>query len=165
MLSSGEFAPISSASKPCWTCARRRVKCDFGLPTCFKCRSHDRECLGYGPNKPIVWTGVACRRKTKGRKLNGPHVHPTTESPGGNDVGHRIPHSTAVVSANPTDPIFQDLNLGTRRNIEYCESLSKNEIDGCDKETNSWVETCESAAASARFTAMTLATLSSKCCC
>lgn len=129
MLSSGEFAPISSASKPCWTCARRRVKCDFGLPTCSKCRSHGRECLGYSPNKPIVWTGVACRRKTKDRKLNASHVHPTTtESPWDNDVGYRIPHSTAVVSANPTDPIFQDLSLGTRRNVEYCEFLSKTKL-------------------------------------
>lgn len=163
MLSSGEFAPISSASKPCWTCVRRRVKCDFGLPTCFKCRRHGRECLGYGPNRPLVWTGGACRRMTKRRKADGSYAHPTTtKSLSGGDVGHRIPHSTAVVSANPADPIFQGLNLETRRNVEYCESFSKKRIDGCDKETNSWVETCESAAASARFTAMTLAIPSSK---
>ncbi|KAH8777699.1 fungal-specific transcription factor domain-containing protein [Diaporthe sp. PMI_573] len=119
IVSSGEFAPISSAPKPCWTCVRRRVKCDFGLPTCFKCRRHHRECLGYG-SRPIVWTGVACRRKTKGKRLNGSCVNSTTtESPQSIDAGSLIPHFTAVVSANPTDPVFQDLNLGTRRNVEY----------------------------------------------
>ncbi|KAG6354132.1 hypothetical protein INS49_005103 [Diaporthe citri] len=35
------------------------------------------------------------------------------------DVGDHIPHTDATVSANPTDPVFQDLSLGTRRNVEY----------------------------------------------
>jgi hypothetical protein len=126
IVPSGEFAPISFAPKPCWTCVRRRVKCDLGLPTCFKCRKNDRECLGYG-SKPIVWTGVACRKKTKGQKTNGSCVKSSlTDSPRSiaSDGGSHIPHCTAVVSTNPTDPLFQDLNLGTRRNIEYCKSLS-----------------------------------------
>lgn len=128
MLSSGEFASISSASKPCWTCVRRRVKCDLSLPTCFKCRSNHRECLGYASNKPIIWTGVPCRKKANGRRLNGSCVYPTsTESLQSIDIDCQIPHSNASVSANPTDPVFQDLNLGTRRNVEYCECLSANE--------------------------------------
>lgn len=128
MLSLGEFASISSASKPCWTCIRRRVKCDFGLPTCYKCRSNSRECLGYSSNKPIVWTGVACRRKTSSRKLEGSRVLPTsTESHRSIDADYQILSSDAAVSANPTDPVFQGLSLGTRRNIEYCECLSANE--------------------------------------
>lgn len=124
MLSVGEFAPISSAPKPCWTCVRRRVKCDLGLPTCFKCRRHDRECSGYGSNKPVIWTGVACRKKAKSRKPSVSCVHPTTtESPRGTDVACQILHSTAAVSSNPTDPVFQDLNISERRNVEYCESV------------------------------------------
>lgn len=127
MLSCGEFASISSASKPCWTCVRRRVKCDLGLPTCFKCKSNHRECLGYGSNKPIVWTGVPCRKKANARRLNGSCAIPTsTELPRRTDAGYQIPHSNANVSANPTDPVFQDLSLGTRRNVEYCECISAN---------------------------------------
>lgn len=128
MLSSGEFASISSASKPCWTCVRRRVKCDLRLPTCFKCRSNHRECLGYSSNKPVVWTGVPCRKKANGRRLNGSIVLPaSTESPRSIDAGYQIPHFTAAVSANPTDPVFQGLSLGTRRNVEYCKCLSADE--------------------------------------
>lgn len=126
MLSSGEFASISSASKPCWTCVRRRVKCDLSLPTCFKCRSNRRECLGYSSNKPIVWTGVPCRKKASGRRLNGSCVLPTsTMRPRDIDFGNQIPHTDETVSANPTDPVFQDLSLSTRRNVEYCERLGK----------------------------------------
>lgn len=133
-FSSGEYASISSASRPCWTCVRRRVKCDLSLPTCFKCRSNNRECLGYGSNKPVrlVWTGVPCRKKANGR--NGSCVLPkSTASLPSNGVDHLSPHSSSTVSANPTDPVFQDLSLGTRRNVQYCEYLSTNNWTGVIK--------------------------------
>ncbi|KAL3455302.1 fungal-specific transcription factor domain-containing protein [Aspergillus heterothallicus] len=54
-------------SKGCYTCRRRRIICDNGLPTCRKCRDAGKECLGY--QKPLVWVkgGVASRGKMMGR--------------------------------------------------------------------------------------------------
>ncbi|KAJ9197545.1 transcriptional regulator family: Fungal Specific TF [Paecilomyces variotii] len=53
-------------TKGCYTCRRRRVVCDNGLPTCRKCRTAGKECLGY--QKPLVWVkgGVASRGKMMG---------------------------------------------------------------------------------------------------
>lgn len=53
-------------TKGCYTCRRRRVVCDNGLPTCRKCRDAGKECLGY--QKPLVWVkgGVASRGKMMG---------------------------------------------------------------------------------------------------
>lgn len=57
-------------SKGCYTCRRRRIICDNGLPTCRKCRDAGKECLGY--QKPLVWVkgGVASRGKMMGRSFN-----------------------------------------------------------------------------------------------
>lgn len=56
-------------SKGCYTCRRRRIICDNGLPTCRKCRDAGKECLGY--LKPLVWVkgGVASRGKMMGRSF------------------------------------------------------------------------------------------------
>ncbi|KAL4908008.1 hypothetical protein BDW74DRAFT_189330 [Aspergillus multicolor] len=56
-------------SKGCYTCRRRRIICDNGLPTCRKCRDAGKECLGY--QKPLVWVkgGVASRGKMMGRSF------------------------------------------------------------------------------------------------
>ena len=52
--------------KGCYTCRRRRVKCDNNLPFCQKCQNAGIECLGY--QKPLVWVkgGVASRGKMMG---------------------------------------------------------------------------------------------------
>jgi hypothetical protein len=52
--------------KGCYTCRRRRVKCDNTLPFCRKCHHAGIECLGY--QKPLVWVkgGVASRGKMMG---------------------------------------------------------------------------------------------------
>ncbi|KAB8230525.1 hypothetical protein ETB97_012485 [Aspergillus alliaceus] len=57
-------------SKGCYTCRRRRIICDNGLPTCRKCRDAGKECLGY--QKPLVWVkgGVASRGKMMGRSFD-----------------------------------------------------------------------------------------------
>ncbi|KAE8148129.1 hypothetical protein BDV25DRAFT_158966 [Aspergillus avenaceus] len=57
-------------TKGCYTCRRRRIICDNGLPTCRKCRDAGKECLGY--QKPLVWVkgGVASRGKMMGRSFN-----------------------------------------------------------------------------------------------
>ncbi|KAI9374274.1 fungal-specific transcription factor domain-containing protein [Aspergillus egyptiacus] len=56
-------------NKGCYTCRRRRIICDNGLPTCRKCRNAGKECLGY--QKPLVWVkgGVASRGKMMGRSF------------------------------------------------------------------------------------------------
>ncbi|KAJ5648190.1 hypothetical protein N7490_004562 [Penicillium lividum] len=56
-------------TKGCYTCRRRRIICDNGLPTCRKCRDAGKECLGY--QKPLVWVkgGVASRGKMMGRSF------------------------------------------------------------------------------------------------
>ncbi|KAL4921906.1 fungal-specific transcription factor domain-containing protein [Aspergillus aurantiobrunneus] len=57
-------------SKGCYTCRRRRIICDNGVPTCRKCRDAGKECLGY--QKPLVWVkgGVASRGKMMGRSFD-----------------------------------------------------------------------------------------------
>ncbi|EAW09833.1 Zn(II)2Cys6 transcription factor [Aspergillus clavatus NRRL 1] len=57
-------------NKGCYTCRRRRIICDNGLPTCRKCRNAGKECLGY--QKPLVWVkgGVASRGKMMGRSFD-----------------------------------------------------------------------------------------------
>ncbi|KAL2793640.1 fungal-specific transcription factor domain-containing protein [Aspergillus keveii] len=57
-------------SKGCYTCRRRRIICDNGLPTCRKCRDAGKDCLGY--QKPLVWVkgGVASRGKMMGRSFD-----------------------------------------------------------------------------------------------
>ncbi|SPN96625.1 related to fungal transcriptional regulatory protein [Cephalotrichum gorgonifer] len=45
-------------NNPCHNCRRRRLRCDRSRPSCNKCSSLGRECLGY--DKLFVWTQV-CR--------------------------------------------------------------------------------------------------------
>ncbi|KAL2863647.1 Zn(II)2Cys6 transcription factor [Aspergillus lucknowensis] len=73
-------------SKGCYTCRRRRILCDNGLPTCRKCRDAGKECLGY--QKPLVWVkgGVASRGKMMGRsfgdvKKDGDNTYKGLEGP------------------------------------------------------------------------------------
>ena len=82
--------------KGCYTCRRRRIICDNGLPTCQKCRDAGKECLGY--QKPLTWVkgGVASRGKMMGRSFD--------------DVVKKDPrragessHSSAVDASNETD--------------------------------------------------------------
>lgn len=39
----------------CWACKRRRVRCDFGRPSCSKCIAKGIACPGYSPTKPRRW--------------------------------------------------------------------------------------------------------------
>ena len=56
----------------CWTCRRRRVKCDGCTPACTKCVKFGRHCMGYG-TKPIVWAGIASRGKMKDQTFDELH--------------------------------------------------------------------------------------------
>ncbi|KAL2854947.1 fungal-specific transcription factor domain-containing protein [Aspergillus pseudoustus] len=99
-------------SKGCYTCRRRRIICDNGLPTCRKCRDAGKECLGY--QKPLVWVkgGVASRGKMMGRSFGD------AKNNNDDEEGLEAPsQSTAVVdclpdgaesSMNPEQPIPDD---------------------------------------------------------
>lgn len=67
-------------TKGCYTCRRRRVVCDNGLPTCRKCRAAGKECLGY--QKPLVWVkgGVASRGKMMGLSFDDVMDSPKSQS-------------------------------------------------------------------------------------
>ncbi|KAI1076923.1 fungal-specific transcription factor domain-containing protein [Whalleya microplaca] len=103
----------SSSSKACWTCRKKRLKCDGCLPTCFKCKSAGRECLGYSPNKPLVWAGgVASRGKMMGRSFeNSQATAPSTDLQLGSPVQ---PVTTTIL-----DPVLQDLSPQFRQYLFY----------------------------------------------
>jgi hypothetical protein len=75
-------------TRGCYTCRRRRIVCDNGLPTCRKCRDAGKECLGY--QKPLVWVkgGVASRGKMMGLSFDdvADQDAPTSASRGGFSV-------------------------------------------------------------------------------
>lgn len=91
------------ADTSCWTCRRRRLKCDRALPACQKCISLQQHCLGYSKNRPLRWThSVASRGKLMGKKV------PSQEQ------GFPI-----VRLLN--DPSLQDLPSSTRGYLVYCK--------------------------------------------
>ncbi|KAL8424175.1 hypothetical protein RB596_004134 [Gaeumannomyces avenae] len=66
-VSDGTWSQLGRSIAPvsCWTCRRRRLRCDSRLPTCAKCAKAGYRCLGYGPDKPFVWVGLGRRTSKK----------------------------------------------------------------------------------------------------
>ncbi|KAJ0425058.1 hypothetical protein BJY00DRAFT_275781 [Aspergillus carlsbadensis] len=96
-------ATANSANVPCWTCRRQRLKCDRALPTCGKCTSSQRPCLGYSKDKPLRWTdSVASRGKLTGKKVPRHEAH--------------LPVMRVL-----NDPGLQDLSPPMRGYIAYFE--------------------------------------------
>jgi hypothetical protein len=91
--------------KGCYTCRRRRIKCDNGLPSCQKCQKTGRECLGY--QKPLVWVkGVASRGKMMG--LNFDDV---TESSNGKSTQNWEGETNALqLASTPNPPVDEDVS-------------------------------------------------------
>ncbi|KAF2752752.1 hypothetical protein EJ05DRAFT_490653 [Pseudovirgaria hyperparasitica] len=57
---------MSSLAPQCWSCRRRRVRCDSEKPACLKCQVKGIECPGYGDTKPLVWIkGPNARKKRR----------------------------------------------------------------------------------------------------
>ncbi|OXV08372.1 hypothetical protein Egran_03864 [Elaphomyces granulatus] len=90
-------------TKGCYTCRRRRIVCDNGLPTCRKCRDAGKECLGY--QKPLVWVkgGVASRGKMMGLSFddvmeNTNHEH-RDRSPLAGDLNSQYQQDLLLVTA------------------------------------------------------------------
>lgn len=71
--------PKKTSDVDCYTCRRRRVKCDRQLPHCAKCERTKLDCLGY--TKPLVWNkGVASRGKMMGKTFPAPVAVKKTSS-------------------------------------------------------------------------------------
>ena len=68
----------SFATVACWTCRRKRLKCDSRLPACVKCTKRGSQCLRYGSKKPLVWAGLASRGKLVGRAFDIDSLVPGT---------------------------------------------------------------------------------------
>jgi hypothetical protein len=54
--------------RQCWECLRRRLVCDFAVPSCKKCQKGGKDCPGYDPQKPLQWLApgkVTSRRRKK----------------------------------------------------------------------------------------------------
>lgn len=59
------------ASRQCWECLKRRIVCDYALPSCKKCIKKGKECPGYDSKKPLQWLEpgkVTSRKRTKPSK-------------------------------------------------------------------------------------------------
>ncbi|KAJ5367284.1 fungal-specific transcription factor domain-containing protein [Penicillium brevicompactum] len=94
-MSEGDKASVS-----CWTCRRRRVKCDRLLPACQKCYKAAQPCQGY-TEKPLRWVNsVASRGKLMGKTIPN------------------IPQSQSIARVL-IDPVFQDLSPAKRGYISY----------------------------------------------
>lgn len=112
----------------CWTCRKRRLKCDGAVPHCKKCWGHGVVCLGY--QKPLTWVdGVARRGPMKNRNFGDLQRQPLSEDP--------LTQGTALVATRPqhllggalttitlTEPLFQDLDHTSRFFVDYCEHSS-----------------------------------------
>ncbi|KAE8138993.1 fungal-specific transcription factor domain-containing protein [Aspergillus pseudotamarii] len=91
------------AAESCWTCRRRRRRCDRLLPACHKCDIMQDECLGYAKERPLRWTNsVASRGKWMGKSV------PSVGSP--MSIGRLL-----------IDPGLQDLTRPMREYIAYFE--------------------------------------------
>jgi hypothetical protein len=91
-------------TKGCYTCRRRRIVCDNGLPTCRKCRDAGKECLGY--QKPLVWVkgGVASRGKMMGRSFDD-IMEPNTPSRGTRKWSSVESSSSPEGQPEPSEPL------------------------------------------------------------
>ncbi|KAI5918971.1 fungal-specific transcription factor domain-containing protein [Camillea tinctor] len=104
------WAHVAGQQK-CWTCRKKRVKCDGCLPTCFKCKKTGRQCLGYSKNKPLVWTGVASRGRMANRTFENPEALTST------NLRPAPPKRLLVKSL--TEPTFKDLNDKASQYLSY----------------------------------------------
>ena len=113
----------------CWTCKKRRLKCDGGVPSCQKCWGHGVECLGY--KKPLTWVkGVARRGPMKNRSLGESEQQsvPFSEDNGlSTSQTHHHPTQASILwpanvsmTMTLTDPLFKDLGIIPRFFIDYC---------------------------------------------
>ncbi|RFN50632.1 putative c6 finger domain protein acr-2 [Fusarium flagelliforme] len=112
----------------CWTCKKRRLKCDGGVPYCQKCWGHGVECLGY--KKPLTWVkGVARRGPMKNRTF-GESEQQSLSFSEWNGLstcqGYYYPAQASILwpasfsmPMTLTEPLFKDLGNIPRFFIDY----------------------------------------------
>ncbi|PLB38034.1 Zn(II)2Cys6 transcription factor [Aspergillus candidus] len=84
--------------RQCWECLRRRLVCDFGTPTCNKCRAAGVTCPGYGEKKPLKWIAPG-RVNSRTRQRRRP---PASESEERGQIAS--PNHAALVAKDPDPP-------------------------------------------------------------
>ena len=138
----------------CWTCRRRRLKCDGTRPHCTRCQASGFECLGYGKTKPLCWVnGIASRGRWQHSSFQeadpSPLAHKkysragtfiTAVAPSPQRQKSPTPSSSssdtclsdetssltrACVRPPLTEPMFQDLNYDSRFLMDYCKSTTQ----------------------------------------
>jgi Fungal Zn(2)-Cys(6) binuclear cluster domain len=125
----------------CWTCRSKRVKCDGFVPSCRKCVSSNRQCLGYSSTKPLVWTnGIASRGKMMGKTFydmeqlaRDKQVGLVSSLQSAKDRGSlnsaKHPWNIGIAALSPflglrvlsNTPELQELSPASRRYIFYCK--------------------------------------------
>ncbi|KAK4171924.1 fungal-specific transcription factor domain-containing protein [Triangularia setosa] len=99
----------------CWTCRKRRLKCDGGVPYCKKCWGHGVVCLGY--QKPLTWVeGVARRGPMKNRTFGSSAEQ---QPPRNRQEAIAIAITSGSIPLTPTESLFQDLDSASRFFVDY----------------------------------------------
>ncbi|KAI1008356.1 hypothetical protein LB504_001266 [Fusarium proliferatum] len=132
------MGPPRTNPNGCHNCRRKRFRCDGSVPSCRKCISLGKECLGYG--KLWIWTdSLASRGKLSGKKIpllkdNSDHPSSTSQT----DIeasrltiatdnqgrSSEFPPDLDLVDGiqlygNLTDPLFNNMNSSDRYYLSY----------------------------------------------
>lgn len=118
----------------CYTCRRRRIICDNGLPTCRKCRNAGKECLGY--KKPLVWVkgGVASRGRMMGRSFEDVNRSTENDNYNGNATEAK-PDGSNTTDYNQQDTWNADDFAGGSGPL-----VARPTLEAVGPEDNSWVD-------------------------
>lgn len=122
----------------CYTCRRRRVRCDRVLPGCAKCARTQLDCLGY--KKPLVWNkGVASRGKMMGKTFPVP-TPPKSQSQLQSHFGReKISKSRRIVRYDPAQRAVVGDIAGTSP-IEAGNSEEEEDVYRGGVEGETWSE-------------------------
>ena len=142
------------ASVSCWTCRRKRVKCDRLLPHCQKCKQTGQSCAGY--KRPLKWEiGLASRGKMMHKSFevappvaqNKPvipkhgHDWQLTSPPDlVSSVLWDTRSLTSITCCSLNEPFLQGLNVTSRRYFLHCKCLTVNFISPADSVSNQLTE-------------------------
>ncbi|KAK1993168.1 hypothetical protein LX36DRAFT_586939 [Colletotrichum falcatum] len=120
------------ADVPCWSCRRRRVRCDAIRPACVKCTRAGIQCLGYGPTKPLSWVGMP-RRAKKSSRVRAETGKPRHNGATISQVNKFTPECCSAISnlehadtkclmlKSPSNPLVVNYGLESLEYIQYYE--------------------------------------------
>ncbi|KAK1830079.1 hypothetical protein QBC39DRAFT_354685 [Podospora conica] len=107
---------VPGRSKGCHTCRRRKKGCDFGRPTCARCRHAGIDCGGYEPKRIFVHTDPASKM-SKGKVLpNSPAAAVTGD---GDSPVSPAPHPEVALSASLTRSADRIGSIATLWELQY----------------------------------------------